>query len=172
SPDDSRSEAVVVEEGEVEVSRIRAHRRGWPVVMRLLRRRGALVELEATVGEAPRGAPDATIERHRSWLARGLDQRVRLPRMKTGDEMFDGKLSVHGRAPLGDPALRGRVLREAAAGLVSLWCGTAARYHAAGADSLEGPPPFRGEIDGDAPVGTIIGVLDTLADLVEASASA
>jgi hypothetical protein len=172
SPDDSRSEAVVVEEGEVEVSRIRAHRRGWPVVMRLLRRRGALVELEATVGEAPRGAPDATIERHRSWLARGLDQRVRLPRMKTGDEMFDGKLSVHGRAPLGDPALRGRVLREAAAGLVSLWCGTAARYHAAGADSLEGPPPFRGEIDGDVPVGTIIGVLDTLADLVEASASA
>lgn len=171
SPDDSCSEAVVVEEGEVEVSRIRAHRRGWPVVMRLLRRRGALVELEATVGEAPHGTPDATIERHRSWLARGLDQRVRLPRVKTGDEMFDNKLGVHGRAPLGDPALRGRVLREAAAGLVSLWRGTAARYHVAGADSLEGPPPFRGEIEGDAPVGAIIAALDTLADLVEASAS-
>jgi hypothetical protein len=170
SPDDTRSEAVVVEEGELEVSRIRAHRRGWPVFMRLLRRRGALVELQATVGEAPHVGPDASIERHRSWLSRRPDQRVRLPRMKTGDEAFDGKLSVHGQAPLGDPALRGRVLRQAAGGVVSLWRGTAARYHVTGGDPLEGPPPFRGDIEGDAPVGTIIAVLDTLADLVEASA--
>jgi hypothetical protein len=169
SPDDARSEAVVVEEGELEVSRIRAHRRGLPVAMRLLRRRGALVELEATVGDAPHGGPDASIERHRSWLARGPEQRVRLPRVKTGDETFDGKLSVHGRAPLGDPVLRGRVLREAADGVVSLWRGTAARYHIAGAGGLEAPPAFRGEIEGDAPVGTIIAVLDTLVDLVEAS---
>ncbi len=170
SPDDARSEAVVVEEGELEVSRIRAHRRGLPVVMRLLRRRGALVELEATVGDAPQAGPDASIERHRSWLARGLEQRARLPRVKTGDDGFDGKLSVHGQAPLADAELRGRLLREAAAGVVSLWRGTAARYHVAGASSVDGPPPFRGEIDGDAPVGTIVAVLDTLADLVEASA--
>ena len=170
SPDDSRSEAVVVEEGELEVSRIRAHRRGLPVAMRLLRKRGALVELEATVGEAPRGGPDASIERHHTWLARRPDQRVNLPRVKTGDETFDGKLSVHGHAPLEDPALRGRVLREAAAGVVSVWRGTAARYHVAGASRLDGPPAFRGEIEGDAPVGTIVAVLDTLVDLVEASA--
>jgi hypothetical protein len=169
SPDDARSEAVVVEEGELEVSRIRAHRRGLPVAMRLLRRRGALVELEATVGEAPQAGPDASIERHRSWLSRRPEQRARLPRVRTGDEAFDGRLSVHGRAPLEDPGLRGRVLREATAGVVSLWRGTAARYHVEGASRLEGPPPFRGEIDGDAPVGTIVAVLDTLADLVEQS---
>jgi hypothetical protein len=171
NPDDTRSEAVVVEEGELEVSRIRAHRRGLPVVMRLLRRRGALVELEATVGETPHGGPDVSIERHRSWLARGPEQRSRLPRVKTGDQAFDGKLSVHGQAPLGDPALRGRLLREAAAGVVSLWRGTAARYHVAGASRFDGPPAFRGEIEGDAPVGTIVAVLDTLVDLVEASAA-
>jgi hypothetical protein len=168
SPDDARSEAVVVEEGELEVSRIRAYRRGLPVAMRLLRRRGALVELEATVGEAPQSGPDASIERHRTWLSRGLEQRVHLPRVKTGDEGFDGKLSVHGQAPLGDAGLRGRLLREAAAGVVSLWRGTAARYHVAGASRLDAPPPFRGDIDGDAPVGTIVAVLDALADLVEA----
>jgi hypothetical protein len=171
SPDDSRSEAVVVEEGELEVSRIRAYRRGLPVSMRLLRRGGTLVELEATVGETPHGGPDASIERHRGWLARGPELRVRLPRVKTGDPVFDGKLSVHGQAPLGDPALRGRVLREAAAGIISLWRGTAARYHVTSASRLEGPPPFRGEIDGDAPVGTIVAVLDTLAELIAASAS-
>jgi hypothetical protein len=170
SPDDARSEAVFVEEGELEVTRIRAHRRGLPVAMRLMRRRGALVELEATVGDTPRAGPDASIERHRSWLSRGPDQRVRLPRTKTGDETFDGKLSVHGRAPLGEAALRGRVGRAAAAGVVSLWLGAAARYHVSGPSRLDGPSPFRGEVDGEAPVGTIVAVLDTLADLVEASA--
>jgi hypothetical protein len=170
SPDDARSEAVVVEEGELEVSRIRAHRRGLPVAMRLLRRRGALVELEATVGETPQAGPDASIERHRSWLARGPEQRARLPRTKTGDDAFDGRLSVHGQAPLNDAGLRGRVLRAAASGVVSLWRGTAARYHVAGASQADGPPPFRGDVEGDAPVGTIVAVLDTLADLIEASA--
>jgi hypothetical protein len=168
SPDDSRSEAVVVEEGELEVSRIRAHRRGLPVAMRLLRRRGALAEVEATVGEAPQAGPDASIERHRTWLARSLDQRVRLPRAKTGDEGFDGKLTVHGQAPLGDPTLRGRLLRDASDGVVTIWRGAAARYHLAGANGTDAPPAFRGEIEGEAPVTTLIAVLDTLADLVEA----
>ncbi|HVU51099.1 MAG TPA: hypothetical protein VHL80_10460 [Polyangia bacterium] len=170
SPDDSRSEAVFVEEGELEVTRIRAHRRGLPVAMRLLRRRGALVELEATLGETPRSGPDASIERHRSWLSRRPEQRVRLPRTKTGDEAFDGKLSVHGQAPLADAALRARVGRAAATGVVSLWRGTAARYHASGTNGADGPPPFRGEVEGDGPVRAIVAVLDTLADLVEASA--
>jgi hypothetical protein len=168
SPDDARSDAVVVEEGELEVSRIRAHRRGLPVAMRLLRRRGALVELEATVGEAPSASPEASIERHRSWLARAPEKRVRLPRVKTGDEAFDGALSVHGQAPLGDAGLRGRVLSGASDGVISLWRGTAARYHMAGAARQDGPPAFRGQVEGDAPVDTIVGVLDTLADLIEA----
>jgi hypothetical protein len=169
SPDDSRSEGVVVEEGELEVSRIRAHRRGLPVAMRLLRRRGALVELEATVGEPARGGPDASIERHRSWLARGPEQRVHLPRAKTGDVTFDQRFSVHGQAPLADAALRSRLLRQPGDGVVSLWKGAAARYHVRGGASTEEPPPFTGDVEGEAPVHNVVAVLDTLADLVEAS---
>jgi hypothetical protein len=69
---------------------------------------------------------------------------------------------------LGDPALRGQLLRDAADGVVTIWRGAAARYHIAGAGSAEAPPAFRGEIEGEAPVTTIVAVLDTLADLVEA----
>jgi hypothetical protein len=167
SPDDSRSEGIVVEEGELEVTRIRAHRRGLPVAMRLLRRRGALVEVEATVGEPTRRGPDASIERHRSWLARAPEQRARLPRVLTGDPAFDQRFSVHGQAPLADVALRGRLARQPGEGVVSLWKGAAARYHLTKAE--ESAPPFSGEVEGDAPVLGLVAVLDTLADLVEAS---
>jgi hypothetical protein len=171
-PDDTPPEAVVVEEGELEVSRIRAYRRGFPVGMRLLRRRGALVQLEATVGEAAHGGPDASIERHRSWLARSPDKRVRHPRVKTGDAAFDQSFSVHGKAPL-DSELRRRLLRQQGDGIVSLWRGTAAGYQlAAPATPDDAPPPFAGKIEGDAPVSAVVEVLDTLADLVEASARA
>lgn len=173
SPDDLPPEAVIVEEGELEVSRIRAHRRGLPVALRLLRRRGVLSELEVTVGEAGRSGPDASIERHRTWLARSPEQRVAKPRVKTGDASFDERLSVHGAAPLGDPGLRGRVLRAAGGGVLSLWSGAAARYHAIGLSVGEqADPPFSGSVDGEAPVGNVVAILDTLADLVEASAAA
>jgi hypothetical protein len=173
SPDDSRSDAVVVEEGELEVSRIRAFRRGWPVLMRLVRRRGALVELEMTVGEAPHAGPDASIERPRNWLARGGEHRVRLPRARTGDAAFDQKLAVHGHAPLGDATLRDRLVRDASDGAVSLWRGAAARYHVVSGSTLERPTaPFSGIVDGEAPVANVVAVLDTLADLLEASAPA
>jgi hypothetical protein len=172
-PDDLPPEAVVVEEGELEVSRIRAHRRGLPVAMRLLRRRGALVELEATVGDVGHAGPDASIERHRSWLARSPEQRVSKPRVKTGDSAFDQRLSVHGQAPLADAGLRGRVLRAAGDGVVSLWNGAAARYHAFGLSTRDhSEPPFSGVVEGDAPVGNVVAVIETLADLVEASAIA
>jgi hypothetical protein len=171
SPDDSRSEGVVVEEGELEVSRIRAHRRGLLVAMRLLRRRGALVELEATVGEPARGGPDASIERHRSWLARGPEQRVRLPRARTGDPDFDRRFSVHGDAPLADAGLRGRLARHLGDGVVSLWRGAAARYQVRGGASAEDAPPFSGDLAGEAPVGNVVAVLDTLGDLVEGSSA-
>jgi hypothetical protein len=172
SPDDSRSEAVVVEEGELEVCRIRAHRRGLPVAMRLLRRRGALVELEATIGEATQVGPDASIERHRSWLQRPPAERARLPRVKTGDAAFDQRLSVHGQAPLGDPALRRNLLLATGDGVVFLWKGTAARYHVRGDAAVEDrPAPFSGEVEGEAPVRNVVAALDTLADLLEASGS-
>ena len=153
------------------MSRISAYRRGLPVAMRLLRRGGALVELEATVGGPPRGGPDASIERHRGWLARGPEQRVRLPRVKTGD--VDLRRQAQ-RSRAGAAGRSGAARARAARGrgrVLSLWSGTAARYHVTSSDRLEGPPPFRGEIDGDAPVGKIVAVLDTLAELVEASAS-
>jgi hypothetical protein len=170
SPDDLPPEAVIVEEGELEVSRIRAHRRGMLVAMRLLRRRGVLSELEVTVGEAGRSGPDASIERHRSWLARSPEQRVAKPRVKTGDAAFDERLSVHGAAPLGDPMLRGRVLRAAGAGVVSLWNGAAARYHAVGLSTGEQTePPFDGRVDGEAPVGNVVALVEILADLVDSS---
>ena len=51
-PDDTPPEAVVVEEEELEVSRITTHRRGHPIAIKLLRRRGTLVELDTTVGRA------------------------------------------------------------------------------------------------------------------------
>lgn len=172
SPDDSRSEAVVVEEGELEVSRVRAYRRGLPVVMRLVRRRGALVELDALLGEAPHGAPDATIERPRAWLARGAEPRARLARARTGDQGFDQKLSVHGSAPLGDADLRRRIERDASAGVVSLWRGAAARYHVARAGLQAPSPPFTGAVDGEAAVANVLAALEVLADLVEASTSA
>jgi hypothetical protein len=80
---------------------------------------------------------------------------------------------VHGAAPLGDPGLRGRVLRAAGGGVVSLWSGAAARYHAVGLSASEqAEPPFSGRVDGDAPVGNVVAIVDTLADLIEASAAA
>jgi hypothetical protein len=54
--------------------------------------------------------------------------------------------------------------------VVSLWRGTAARYHVSDAGLPEAPPAFRGDVEGDEPVATLVAVLDTLADLVEASA--
>ncbi|HEX4404926.1 MAG TPA: hypothetical protein VH560_08870, partial [Polyangia bacterium] len=172
APDDARSDAVIVAEGELEVTRISAHRRALPVSMRLLRRRGVLVDLEAVVGATPHGGPDASVERPHVRLARGADPRARLPRVKTGDAVFDLRLIVHGHAPLADAELRRRLMREAADGIVSLWRGTAARY-AVAARSLDGatPPPFDGKLEGDAPVSAVVAVLDLLADLVDASAS-
>jgi hypothetical protein len=170
SPDDARSEAVVVEEGELEVSRISGHRRGLPVAMRLVRRRGAVVEIEATIGQTTAYGPDASIERHRSWLERRPAERVRQPRIKTGDAAFDQRLSVHGQAPLGDPELRKSVLRVVGNGVVFLWRGTAARYRIWSNGSADDRgAPFSGEVEGEAPVHQVVSALDTLADLVEAS---
>jgi len=116
-------------------------------------------------GEAP---PDATIEPHESWLARAPEERLPLPRHKTGDRTFDRKLSVHGNAPLDEPGLRRRVLRHTD-GTVTLWSGSAARYRAAW-DTSGGAGQRLG--NGASTVGTIVEVVDTLIDLVEAGAAA
>jgi hypothetical protein len=154
APEVGPPEAVVVEEDQLEASRIRGHRRGRGIGMRFLRRRGQIGEIEMTVGDPGHREPTATIERHRSWLARSPDQRLPLPRVKTGDAAFDQKFSVHGDAPLRTEAVRLQLMRQDE-GIVSLWKGTAARYHATS-----------GHIDTDA--GAIVAFLDTLIDLIEA----
>ncbi len=65
-------------------------------MLKLMRQRGALFELDAMVGTVGRELPDASVERHRRWLERHPEQRLKLPRLKTGDASFDQKFSVHG----------------------------------------------------------------------------
>ncbi|HEX3697583.1 MAG TPA: hypothetical protein VH374_19580 [Polyangia bacterium] len=169
-PDGAPPEAVVVEEDDLEVSRIRGHRRGRPVWIRFLRRRGRVIEYEAVVGEPGRASPDATIERHRSWLARSPEQRLPLPRMRTGDASFDQKFSVHGRVPLADEALRRRFVAQGS-GVLSLWAGAAARYRALGDGATDGviDAPLAGRWNGDEPVTAVVADLDRLADLIDAT---
>jgi hypothetical protein len=169
-PEDAPPDAVVVEDGEAEVSRIRAHRRSRPVMMRFRRRRGAVVELEIVVGQPGHGDPDASIERHRRWMGRSLSERVPHPRTKTGDPTFDQRFTVSGNAPLADAELRRRLARQQGDGTVSLWRGAAARYVISDPDPLEAPPPFAGQVAGEVPVAAVVAILDTLVDLVEASA--
>ncbi|HET6280746.1 MAG TPA: hypothetical protein VFH73_07270, partial [Polyangia bacterium] len=168
-PDGSPPEAVVVEEDEVEMSRIRGYRRGRSLGVRFLRRRGQVVEYEVVVGEPGRAPPDATIERHHSWLAKSPEQKLALPRTRTGDPAFDQKFSVHGPAPLGNEALRRQLMRQGD-GVVSLWTGTAARYRAI-TDGLGTAmdAPLRGVLQGSEPVDAVVMDLDTLLDLIEAS---
>ena len=169
-PDDMPPEAVVVAEEELEVSRIHTHRRGHPIAIKLLRRRGTLVELDTTVGRAGYDPPSASIERHRRWLARSPEHRLKLTRVKTGDAAFDQRFSVHGDAPLSDVDLRHRVARQQGDGVLTLWHGSAARYLLAHPSSIaDAPPAFAGTVAGRAPVDSLVAIIDTMADLIEAS---
>ena len=170
-PDGTRPEAVVVAEGELEVSRIQTHRRGQPVTIKLKRKRGTPVELDASFGTAGHAAADASIERHRRWLERSPEQKVRLPRTKTGDASFDLKFSVHGTAPLADTEMRRRVERNQGDGVLTIWRGSAARYQLSHPSS-DVPAAFVGQVDGVAPVQSIVEIVDMLADLVDASTPA
>jgi hypothetical protein len=170
-PEGTRSEAVVVPEGELEITRIAAHRRGQPVMIKLLRKRSMPVELEARYGEAGHASADASVERHRHWLARNPEQKLKLPRAKTGDPLFDQKFSVHGTAPLAEPAMRHRLERHQGDGVLTIWRGIAARYQLSH-PSGDAPAAFAGKIDGVEPVQSIVDIVDLLADLVDASTPA
>jgi hypothetical protein len=170
-PADSRPDAVVVPEGELEISRIQTHRRGQPVTIKLLRKRGTPVELEASYGSAGHAAADASIERHRRWLARSPEHKVRLPRTKTGDPSFDQKFSVHGVAPLADAELRRRLERQQGDGVLTIWKGSAAHYQLSQPGN-DAPAAFQGRVDGTAPIQSIVDIIDMLADIVDASTPA
>ena len=167
-PDGTRPDAVIVPEGELEMTRIATHRRGQPVTIKLTRKRGTPVELDASYGTAGHAAADASIERHRRWLERSPEHKVKLPRVKTGDQSFDQKFSVHGAAPLADPDLRRRLERSQGDGVLTIWRGSAARYQLYRPTS-DAPAAFMGQVDGAAPVQSIVEIVDMLADLVDAS---
>jgi hypothetical protein len=170
APDNSRPEAVWVDDGDIEIDRIRTHRRGYPLLIKLRRRRGVAIELDAVVGTPKHDQPDASVERHRRWLARSPEHRLKLVRSRTGDDTFDRKFSVHGQAPLADEQLRHRIARQQGDGVITIWNATAARYHLLlpNAD-VETLPVFAGKVEGAAPVDTIVDIVDTLVDLVEAA---
>ena len=150
------------------MSRIQTHRRGQPVTIKLMRKRGTPVELEASYGNAGHAAADASIERHRRWLARSPEHKLKLPRVKTGDVSFDQKFSVHGAAPLADAELRRRLERQQGDGVLTIWNGSAARYQLR-TRAADAPPAFSGQVDGTAPVQSIVDIVDMLADIVDAS---
>jgi len=170
-PDGSRPDAVLVPDGELEMTRIQTHRRGQPVTIKLMRKRGTPVELDASYGNAGHAAADASIERHRRWLARSPEHKPKLPRVKTGDASFDQKFSVHGAAPLADAEMRRRLERQQGDGVLTLWRGSAARYQLSHPGS-DAPAAFTGQVEGAAPVQSIVEIVDMLADLVDASVSA
>jgi hypothetical protein len=169
-PDESRPQAVIAEEGEMEVSRIQTYRRGYPLLIKLMRRRGAPIQLDATLGTVGRELPDGSVERHRRWLERSPEHRLKLPRVKTGDATFDQKFSVHGRAPIQDADLRERIARQQGDGVLTIWNGRAVRYGLANPSSLgEAPAMFSGKLEGEPAVADVVTLLETLADLLDAS---
>jgi len=52
--------------------------------------------------------------------------------------------------------------------VLTIWHGSAARYQLSH-PSTDVPPAFTGAVEGSAPVQSIVEIVDTLADLVEAS---
>ena len=77
-------------------------------------------------------------------------------------------MSLPGWAPLADAELRRRLERQQGDGVLTLWKGSAARYqlsHAGG----DAPAAVAGQVEGAAPVQSIVEIVDMLADLVDAS---
>ncbi len=145
---------------------VKVERRGWTVTLKLRRTDSMVRDIEATVGTPGDTPPDATIESHEAWLGRREQDRVRLPRMKSGDPSFDRKLGVHGRAPVHEPALRRRLLRLAE-GTITLWTGRAARFVAPGSPT-ETLRRFAMPT-GAAADRAFVDLIDTLIDLIDAS---
>ncbi len=90
--------------------------------------------------------------------------------MKTGDVNFDQKFSVHGQAPVQDGELRHRIARQQGDGVLTVWNGRAARYALVNPTALAEPPEmFAGTLEGDAPLASVVSLLNLLADVIEAS---
>lgn len=145
---------------------VKAQRRGRNVILRFRRVNSVFRNIEATVGTPGDAPPDATIESHEAWLGRHEEDRVPLPRMKSGDPSFDRKLGVHGHAPVREPGLRRRLLRLSE-GTITLWTGRAARFVAPGS-STEPLRRFAMPV-GSGVERSMVDLVDTLIDLIDES---
>ena len=173
-PSVTGADPVLIEEGTgadlgFSTATVKVPRRGRPVAIEIRRARGSVRDLSVTVGAPADASPDATIESHEAWLGRQPENRAALPRVKTGDPVFDRKVGIYGRAPLDERALRRRILRLAD-GTITLWGGTAARF-AAPAGSTDNPRRFT-QLGGPAGARLLVDVVDTLGDLVQAGEAA
>ena len=155
-------------EGELEVSRIQTHRRGQPVTIKLKRKRGTPVELDASYGNAGHAAADASIERHRRWLERNPDQKLRAAAHEDRRRVVrsevqrarHGAAGGHGDAPPPGTAAGRRRAHDLARQRGALPALTPEQRRARG---------FVGQVDGAAPVQSIVDIVEMLADLVDAS---
>lgn len=145
---------------------VRTTRRGRPIAIVARRAQHTLEDLTVIVGAPPPDtAPDATIESHETWLARRPESRPAAARIKTDDPAFDRKWGVYGQAPLGDRALRRRVLAQGDA-TIKLWSGIAAELSVSN-HLLDGTNGAGGRLRD--PLRNVIDTVDLLGDLVEAS---
>lgn len=122
-------EAVVVHDDDVEVTRVRCSRGGRPVSLRVRRRRGAVIEFEAVIGEPGRGEPDAAFVMRGAEYPKLWGPRPAAPRVETGDPDFDRRFWFAGDLAMADETTRLRLLQHTA-GVVAVWRGRAVRYRA------------------------------------------
>jgi hypothetical protein len=144
---------------------VRAARHERPVTIEFSQADGSVRSMSVTVGAPPDASPDATIESHEAWLSRPPESRTTLPRVKTGDPVFDRKMGIYGSAPADEKALRRKILRLADA-TITLWRGTAARF-----ETLTNPTDKSRRFSqpgGAAGARLLLEVVDTLNDLVQA----
>ncbi len=143
---DTAPEAVVVNDGGAQITRVRCARAGRPVSLRILRRADMLAEIEIVVGEPGRQEPDVTLSPRLPRLSRPLGPAAVAPRAPTGDPDFDRRFIARGSGPFADEPQRLRLLRSTA-GYLALWSGRAVRYRAVPGkgsppDHPLGPAPF------------------------------
>jgi len=144
---------------------VKVPRRGRSVSIEIKRARGSVRDVNVTVGVPGDGPPDATIESHEVWLGRRPEDRAALPRVKTGDPAFDGKMGIYGRAPLDERGLRRRILRLTD-GTITLWGASAARF-VASTGQAETPRRFV-QLVGPAGARWLVEIVDALGDLIQA----
>ncbi len=154
---------------DADTASVRAARRGRPIALVIRRIQGVVRRLDASVGVPGDEPPDATIESHETWIGRRPEDRTTLPRTKTGDQTFDRKLGVYGRAPMQDRGVRRKVLRFGD-GSITLWAGRAARFVVPG-DSAEDRRGHAAWPTIPTSARALADLVDTLVDLVDASES-